>query len=327
MNAEYCHEYQAILSRLAYFGLLNDKDAVCFNASSTILDGSYLLTAGAILLALLNTFVTKAVYQYFRDKQDETTHVPTNTPVSAEDKGEVYKENGDTDKEKGGVDPEILESIQPVPVLFTDIFRWVLRPERTIEVDCNNPQIPQSGLFSDYAPSQRTVIVPKEKSSSLLDNIVAETNPEKDPDWSQRIFKVSTFVPVQINASNRSSSNVSDLDDDSRVVKPKGGDILVVDIDTPDKTVEERKVRSYREDDMGEWTSDDDSEEEEEKQPNLGAWTSGDDSWTSDDDDPPGKEQEQDVQGDEALTNSQSKDNVDDWTSDEDSIDEDNLFV
>jgi hypothetical protein len=280
------------LSRLAYFGILKDEDAVCFNASSTILDGSFLLAAGAILLALLNTFVTKAVYQYSRDKQDETAHVPTDAHVSAEDKGAVDKENGDTDKEKE-VDPDILESIQPVPVLFTDTFRWTLRLEKVIEVDPNNPQFSQSGLFSDYTPSQRTIVVPKEEPSSLLDNIVAKPNPENDPDWSQEIFKVSTFIPLQIDAANRSttSSIVSDLDDASRGVKPKGGDLLV-NMDTPDKTVAsvERKVRSYLDNSLDdEWTSD------------VDLWT------TSGSDDSSTSSEKDDAQGDEALSNSQSK--------------------
>jgi hypothetical protein len=198
---------------------------VCFNASPTILDGSCLLVAGAILLALLNAFVTKAVCQCFPDKQDETAHDPADAPVSAEHKGEVDEENGDTDKEKDEVDPEILENIQPVPVLFTDTFRWVLRPEKVIELDPNNNhQTPQSGLFSDYAPSQRTIFIPKKEPSGILDNIVAELNPEQDPDWSQEICKMSTGIPMQIDVSNRrpsTSSLVSDLDDERRGVKPK----------------------------------------------------------------------------------------------------------
>ena len=300
LNNEYCQEYQAILSRLAYFGLLKDEEAVCFNASSTILDGSYLLVAGAIMLALLNTFVTKAVYQYFRDKQEETAR---DAPLSAEDKGEVDEENGDTGREKDEVEPDILESIQPVPVLFTDTFRWVLRPEKIIEVDpSNNPQTLQSGLFSDYALSQRAIIVRKEKPSSMLDNIVAEPNPEQDivaepkpeqdPDWSQEIFN---GVPVQIDVS--ASSIVSDLDDEPRGVKPKGGDI-------------EREVLAYLDNGLDEWTSDDDSGEKEEEKPNLDAWTSADE-WTSNED---SEEKEEKRPNLDAWTSS------DEWTSDDDSV-------
>lgn len=323
------------MSRLAHFGVLEDEDAVCFNTSSTILDGSYLLAAGAILLALLNTFVTKAVYQYFRDKQDESAHAPTDTPVSTEDKGGVDKENGDTDRGKDEVDPGILESIQPVPVLFTDTFFFCVRPEKIIEVDSYNPETPQSGLFSDYAPSQRTVMIPKEEPSSPIDNVVAGANPEKDPDLSQRIFTMSTDIPVHIDVSNMSSTSsiVSNLDDESRLVKPKGGDLLV-NMDTPDKSVAsvERKVRSYLENGLDEWTSDDDSDEKKKEKQNLDAWTSSeDDSCTSrpsDDDSLPPREKEDDARGDNP--NSQSNDNLEDWTGAvmrTESIDEDDLFA
>ena len=307
LNTEYCQDYQAILSRLAYFGLLKDEEAVCFNASSTILAGSYLLVAGAVMLALLNTFVTKAVYQYFRDKQGETAR---NAPLSAEDKGEVDEENGVTaGREKDEAEPDILQSIQPVAVLFTDTFRWMLRPEKIIEVDLsNNPQTLQSGLFSDYAPSQRTIIVPKKKSNGMLGNIVAEPNPEQDivaepnpgqdPNLSQEIF---TVVPVQIDVYNRSSTSsiVSDLDDEPRSVKPKGGDI-------------EREVRACLDNGLDEWTSESDSEEKEEKEPSLDAWTSADE-WTSNED---SKDKEEKRPNLEARTFS------DEWTSDNDSEEE-----
>jgi hypothetical protein len=46
------------------YGILNPEDAQCFSVQGSIEPGSFTLVASAILLALLNSFVTKATRQY-----------------------------------------------------------------------------------------------------------------------------------------------------------------------------------------------------------------------------------------------------------------------
>lgn len=70
MVNSYCGSLGGFFSQMVYFGILKAEDAQCFSVQSSMEEGAYVLAAGAVLLALLNTFVTKAVTQYFRDKSE-----------------------------------------------------------------------------------------------------------------------------------------------------------------------------------------------------------------------------------------------------------------
>lgn len=71
--------------------------------------GFYILLVGLIVLAFVNSFVTKAVSQYVRDASD--------SPQVPEYEGSMLD------------DATIRRSILPVPLLFTDTFRWFLHRE------------------------------------------------------------------------------------------------------------------------------------------------------------------------------------------------------
>ena len=100
-----------------FFGLLKEEDAQCFSVQSSIEDGAFVLAAGAVHLALLNTLVTKAVSQYMREKTQLEKQIEE---VCCEEAFE------DADEVQQGNAPES-KGIHPVPVLFTDTFRWLLR--------------------------------------------------------------------------------------------------------------------------------------------------------------------------------------------------------
>jgi hypothetical protein len=114
MLNDYCGNLKGTFSQLVYYGILDESDAQCFRVESVLEIGSYILAAAAILLGLLNSFVMKAVLQYFRDMdaQDERQ-----TGLDDEEPIEISK---------------ALEEIHPVSVLFTDTFRWFLLREDTM---------------------------------------------------------------------------------------------------------------------------------------------------------------------------------------------------
>jgi hypothetical protein len=96
---------------LVYFGLIDQEDAQCFSVQSSVEEGSFILAAGAVLLALLNTFVTKATTQYFRD-------------IDAVPNTEAAKVYGDDELRPPQIDQDLV--IEPAPVLLSDRFRWCL---------------------------------------------------------------------------------------------------------------------------------------------------------------------------------------------------------
>jgi Paraquat-inducible protein A len=179
----YCGSLDSTFDLLVYYGILKENDAQCFRVDATLESAAYLLAAGALLLALLNTYVGNASKQYFRDVDNEsfkeTLVVPTtlldsshSTQRRSEGVGrstgresfvtkspslESFNDEGTggeedfllaadpleppaTDKDPlappATDDDEVdhtwrridaLESIRPVPVLFSDKFRWTLR--------------------------------------------------------------------------------------------------------------------------------------------------------------------------------------------------------
>jgi uncharacterized paraquat-inducible protein A len=118
MINSYCNSLNDTFAQLVYYGLLNEEDAQCFSVGTSIESGSYILAGGAVLLALVNSFVSKAAFQYFRDQADSNEE-----EVDADMLGDVEIDNAES----------AASNIRPVPVLFTDTFRWLLRTADRIE--------------------------------------------------------------------------------------------------------------------------------------------------------------------------------------------------
>jgi hypothetical protein len=130
MINSYCGSLKDTFAQLVYFGILEEDDAQCFSVRSSIEGGSLILAGGAVLLALINTFVTKAVLQYFRDRSAMERRLQ-------EDVENMSQTDSDNTSDTASDDPLAADggfsaSIQPVPVLFTDNFRWLLRQENRL---------------------------------------------------------------------------------------------------------------------------------------------------------------------------------------------------
>ena len=119
----YCDNLQDLFAQAVHYGILRDEDAQCFAVEASIAPGFFYLTIAAIILALLNSFTGKAVYQYFRDRDPSKKSfrdVVSDTGLT----------NADSDEEQDDVvDAGFAARIQPVPVLFSDTFRWLLRTD------------------------------------------------------------------------------------------------------------------------------------------------------------------------------------------------------
>jgi hypothetical protein len=110
----YCEDLQDAFSELVFYDLISPEDAQCFKVQASVEAAAYILIPASVCLDLLNVFVSKAVGQYTRDKQNETRQEPlVDATVDKEDIA----------------DPR--SSIHPMPVLFTDRFRWLLRSEQS----------------------------------------------------------------------------------------------------------------------------------------------------------------------------------------------------
>jgi len=165
MLNQYCGGISNYLNTFAHYGVLDASDAQCFQMNATIGSGTYLLFVGAILLAFLNSFIMKAVTQYSRDKdttaskldvalsspsqnndkiQPSSTAISQTTSVDFETSNDTTHDNSD--------DAEIIKGIEPVPVLFTDRFRWFL-----IRVD--NPKV-STRISLQFAASSRAMSPP-----------------------------------------------------------------------------------------------------------------------------------------------------------------------
>ena len=126
MINSYCDGLKESFAQMVYYGILKEEDAQCFSVQSSIEAGSYVLAVASLLLAVLNTFVNKAVVQYFRDKDEfEKRQIdPEETDNSWESEDSTSVD--DVEESSHGARTS---SIHPVPVLFTDKFRWTLRQE------------------------------------------------------------------------------------------------------------------------------------------------------------------------------------------------------
>jgi len=113
---------------MVYYGLLLEEDAQCFGIRGSIEPGSFTLVGAAVVLALLNSFVTKATkqYNYYLEQQQHD-----DDDVIRDDEDDVEKSSNDDDEEKVVTSSSPKNNkLRPIPVMFTDTYRWLLRGER-----------------------------------------------------------------------------------------------------------------------------------------------------------------------------------------------------
>ncbi len=141
MVNEYCGSLDGFFAELVFFGLLKTEDAQCFSIKSSIEKGFFILAVGAMLLSLMNAFVTMATTQYCRDysrpKRLHQTQELGSTLEHADEGQEVTADHLDL-------------PIQPPPVLFTDSFRWLLQGDSIFwkaseDLYCNKQEIEIQG--------------------------------------------------------------------------------------------------------------------------------------------------------------------------------------
>jgi hypothetical protein len=126
MINSYCDPLKDTFAQWVYFGIIDEEDAQCFSVRSSIEGGSFILAAGAVLLALINTFVNKAVVQYFRDKNELERQAIYDEEESGNLEGRPNYEEEDVS------DDDVMTRIHPIPVLFSDTFRWLLRRDGSV---------------------------------------------------------------------------------------------------------------------------------------------------------------------------------------------------
>jgi hypothetical protein len=205
MLNDYCGNLKGTFSQLVYYGILDESDAQCFRVESVLEIGSYILAAGAILLGLLNSFVMKAVLQYFRDMDAQ-------------------------DERQAGLDDEepiefsqALEEIHPVSVLFTDTFRWFLSREDTMLSRQQSQALDENsklGIKHGF-PEGIVMISPDNINGGidLLADTMADTGEDPMPLISVEKDIACTGVvmelPLLMGASSDSSGAGSDSDNNA----------------------------------------------------------------------------------------------------------------
>jgi hypothetical protein len=112
-----CDGLQSTFAELVFYGFIEAEDAQCFKVDAAISSGSYVLIAAAVLLAVMNTFICKAVGQveYFSKFR------------------ELFAAHGSLHRKELALEerePVPVDDINAVPVLFTDRFRWLLRTQK-----------------------------------------------------------------------------------------------------------------------------------------------------------------------------------------------------
>jgi hypothetical protein len=134
----YCKSLKGFFAEMVYYGLLKDEDAQCFRTDVKIEPTFYLLFTSAICLALINTFVMKAVSQYFRDIHS------TFIQGVVDEKSATFEDPDFQDENCNNIETSAKSKIHPVPILFTDRYRWFLRREDEVSLSSRESEIPAS---------------------------------------------------------------------------------------------------------------------------------------------------------------------------------------
>jgi hypothetical protein len=208
MINSYCDGLTDTFATLVYYGVLDPTDAQCFQVKAGIESATYILIAAAVLLGVLHSFVVKAVAQYERDASQ------LHTPLDDAKLGD--SESGMSHEE----DDETISKIDPVPVLFTDRFRWVVhREDAVISSRARRGRDERSKLgvddgFPSDEPSapERSI---EEEAGPIGDTESEGRSLEAIPESSQEL---NVGLPVRID--DRSEyGNSFDEDEDASVYK------------------------------------------------------------------------------------------------------------
>lgn len=150
----YCDSLADTFAEWVYFGFIKEEDAQCFSVESTISAGFFFLAAGAVILALINTFVVKATTQYFRDK----VYRPSTLDIDEEVCVDKLAADG--------------SGVRPVPVLFSDTFRWMLRGDE--DPQCHQ-QVTKDASDTDEARSENMLSASADSGDQRLSLVMRET--------------------------------------------------------------------------------------------------------------------------------------------------------
>jgi hypothetical protein len=202
MINSYCENIENMFAQMVYYGVLKEEDAKCFSVTSKIEPGAFFLAFGAILLGFLSTFVFKAIVQYLKDdkedlwrsKEFERCHTSLDSTCHSVDNVDEEEDDGDDYGASG--------TIRTPPVLFTDSFRWMLKPD--------NDSMPSSSraLFGDpnnvhWCLPEATAIVDDE---SLNENIIKGTYVRDVDEYHHKSLAGSPSREDSMESSSKESS-------------------------------------------------------------------------------------------------------------------------
>jgi hypothetical protein len=219
MINSYCDGLKDTFAQLVYYGILKEEDAQCFTVHSSIESGSFILAAGAILLALLNTFVMKAVVQYSRDKDDLEKTILDEEEASSRS-SETLPDTSFEDNSSSSPN----DRIHPVPVLFTDTFRWTLRRE--------DQAVGYSYVVSQAYGSKLSATEPRGSIDKDKDRVIMYDGGQQEAE----VLEV-----LEISSNNGSRANFKqEVVADRRVLEEEDDEFLEVSVtDTGSEYIEE----------------------------------------------------------------------------------------
>ncbi len=136
MVNEYCVSLDGIFATLVQFNLLEVEDGQCFYVRSMVESGTYLLMLGAMFLAALSLFVTKAADQKLhedavaaRRQKMLALDLDPFPESSARINGAPIEDSAPDSSSTQKSGHSLAGQIRPVPVHFTDIFKCMLSRE------------------------------------------------------------------------------------------------------------------------------------------------------------------------------------------------------
>jgi len=161
----YCEDgIDPLLRSLASYGIIGSREAQCFEIAANVTTGSYLLIPFVTGLALCGTYVVKAYIQYLRERLDEEDD------LSEEEKLRAFDRTTWDNRENA------VENMRPPPVLFTDTFRWTLRP--AVGTGVGSPSASYQPSTGEQPKIENVTTFPVADTSSSED----DNNVDKSPD-------------------------------------------------------------------------------------------------------------------------------------------------
>lgn len=205
----YCDNLKDTFAQAVHYGILREEDAQCFAVESSVESGFFWLTGGAIILAVLNSFTTKAVQQYFRDHNPNIKSFradASETDLTNVDSSEDGDEEASTTQDGVG----FTARIRPVPVLFTDTFRWLLKADPSSGGFPSSSRELVGGGMGGELPEAEAVVYDQDLDVGMLPSGEYVMNKSMDK-------QVESLSPKQIAARHVASSAQRKLNFDDAV--------------------------------------------------------------------------------------------------------------